>query len=71
MKIKKSEEKKEEGEEVKEPNPDILESAFDVADHVGTEEVAEDDEDPLLSVGGSLEEDDMIDSGDFRVVNDW
>ncbi|MGB8815871.1 MAG: hypothetical protein WCC74_01335 [Minisyncoccia bacterium] len=60
--------KGEEAEEVKESNPDILESAFEVADSGGEE--ALEDEDPLIS-GGELEDDDMIDSGDFRVANDW
>lgn len=61
---------KEEGEEgkVKEANPDVLDAAFEAeVPVVGTEEVGEDAEG--LAIDDP--EDDMIDSGDFRVLNEW
>ncbi len=64
---------KEDGDEekVKETNPDVLDAAFEAeVPVVGTEEVGEVGED---AEGLAIDdpEDDMIDSGDFRVLNEW
>jgi hypothetical protein len=70
MKTIKDEDKdKEEGIEVKEPNPDILESAFESNDPVEPIEGVE-EESPFLE-SEALEDEEEIDSGDFRVANDW
>ena len=62
----------EEGEEVKEANPDVLEGAFDTSDHAVPVEGVEEDDQISGVGGGDAEEDDMmIDSGDFRVSNEW
>ena len=66
--IKEEDKDKEEGVEVKEPNPDTLESAFEVADPVESVEGVEEETTFLSS---DLEDEDGIDSGDFRVANDW
>jgi hypothetical protein len=70
MKTIKDEDKdKEEGVEAKESNPDILESAFESNDPAESVEGVE-EESPFLG-SEALEDEEEIDSGDFRVANDW